>query len=312
MRDTTLIHCSDLHFGHPAVPEQYEAIEALIEERKPHVVAISGDVSQRSRAGEFQRARAFIQRAAKVSETIIVPGNHDVMWWRAPLGLGGGDRMLEKYRMYISDDVEPVLRIAGVTIIGLNTAQGVIRQTLTWNMRDISIIGHLRKAQLERARAEFDRSRESDVRVIVMHHNPVKGELSQRHGLKNTKKILGAFAEMGVELVLCGHDHQEAVHYIEHTKRGTVISTAGTVSNRSRGGRPSSVNWIQITATEIVVSTLVWSEEGRTFVAGPAKRFTRTPRALAREQSAEEHSRARQEADRRSTDSAPPAPPRRD
>ena len=56
--------------------------------------------------------------------------------------------------------------------------------------------------------------------------------------------MLGAFAEMGVDLVLCGHDHQEAVHYIEHTKKGTVISTAGTVSNRSRGGRPSSVNSI--------------------------------------------------------------------
>ena len=27
-----------------------------------------------------------------------------------------------------------------------------------------------------------------------MHHNPVKGELSQRHGLKNTRKVLGAFA----------------------------------------------------------------------------------------------------------------------
>ena len=62
-----------------------------------------------------------------------------------------------------------------------------------------------------------------------MHHNPVKGELSQRHGLKNTQRILGAFAEMGVDLVLCGHDHQEAVHYIEHTKRGTIISTAGTI-----------------------------------------------------------------------------------
>ena len=33
MTTTTLFHCSDLHFGHPAVPEQYEAIEALIQER---------------------------------------------------------------------------------------------------------------------------------------------------------------------------------------------------------------------------------------------------------------------------------------
>ena len=108
-----------------------------------------------------------------------------------------------------------------------------------------------------------------------MHHNPVKGELSQRHGLKNTQRILGAFAEMGVDLVLCGHDHQEAVHYIEHTKRGTIISTAGTISNRSRGGRPSSVNSITISDAEIEVSTLVWSDDQRDFVAGPVKCFAR-------------------------------------
>jgi Predicted phosphohydrolases len=272
---TTLFHCSDLHFGHPAVPEQYESIEALIQERKYDVVAISGDVSQRARAGEFQRAREFIKKAERVSHTIVVPGNHDVAWWRAPLGLGNEARMYERYRMYINQDLEPVLRIAGATIVGLNTSQGVILRTLTWNMRDLSIIGHLSRGQIERARAEFERSRAGDARIVVMHHNPVKGELSQRHGLKNTQRILGAFAEMDVELVLCGHDHQEAVHYIEHTKRGTIISTSGTISNRSRGGRPSSVNSIQISETEIEVSTLVWSDSARTFVPGPVKCFSR-------------------------------------
>jgi 3',5'-cyclic AMP phosphodiesterase CpdA len=108
-----------------------------------------------------------------------------------------------------------------------------------------------------------------------MHHNPVKGELSQRHGLKNTQRVLGAFAEMGVNLILCGHDHQEAVHYIEHTKKGTIVSTSGTISNRSRGGRPSSVNSIRITAADIEVSTLVWSDTQKDFVAGPAKCFSR-------------------------------------
>jgi 3',5'-cyclic AMP phosphodiesterase CpdA len=142
-------------------------------------------------------------------------------------------------------------------------------------VRGISSIGHLSRAQTERARAEFDTSRAGDARIIVMHHNPVKGELSQRHGLKRTQRILGAFAEAGVDLVLCGHDHQEAVHYIEHTKRGTIVSTAGTMSNRSRGGRPSSVNNIRITDAEIEVSTLLWSNENRDFVAGPAKCFAR-------------------------------------
>jgi 3',5'-cyclic AMP phosphodiesterase CpdA len=273
---TTLFHCSDLHFGHPAVPEQYEAIEAIIEQRRYDVVAVSGDVSQRARAGEFQRARSFIQRAERAgSEVIVVPGNHDVAWWYAPLGFGDPKAMYRKYRTYISEDIEPVLHIAGATFVGLNTSHGVIRQTLTWNMRDISIIGHLTRAQIERARAEFDRSRADDARVVVMHHNPVKGELSQRHGLKNTQRILGAFAEMHVDLVLCGHDHQEAVHYIEHTKKGTIISTAGTISNRSRGGRPSSVNSIRVTPTEIEVSTLLWSDKVGNFVAGADKCFKR-------------------------------------
>jgi 3',5'-cyclic AMP phosphodiesterase CpdA len=272
---TTLFHCSDLHFGHPAVPEQYEAIEALIQERKYDVVAISGDVSQRARAGEFQRAREFIRQAEKVSHTIVVPGNHDVAWWLAPLGFGDPAKMFARYRAYISEDLEPVLRVAGATFVGLNTSQGVSRHTLTWNMRDISIIGHLTRGQVERAKAEFERSRADDARVIVMHHNPVKGELSQRHGLKNTQRILGAFAEMGVDLVLCGHDHQEAVHYIEHTKRGTIISTSGTISNRSRGGRPSSVNSIRIAEKDIEVSTFVWSNDERAFVAGPVKCFAR-------------------------------------
>jgi 3',5'-cyclic AMP phosphodiesterase CpdA len=272
---TTLFHCSDLHFGHPAVPEQYEAIEALIQDRKYDVVAISGDVSQRARAGEFQRAREFIRKAERESQVICVPGNHDVAWWRAPLGLGNTDKMFAKYRAYISRDLEPVLRIATATFVGLNTSQGLLRQTLTWNLRDLSIIGHLTRAQIERARAEFERSRAGDARVIVMHHNPVKGELSKRHGLKNTQRVLGAFAEMGVDLVLCGHDHQEAVHYIEHTKRGTIISTAGTISNRSRGGRPSSVNSIRIGQGEIEVSTLVWSDERRDFISGPVKCFSR-------------------------------------
>jgi 3',5'-cyclic AMP phosphodiesterase CpdA len=272
---TLVLHVSDLHFGRPAVPEQIEAIEELIQSGRFDVVAISGDVSQRSRAGEFQRARAFIRGAQRVSRTIVVPGNHDVEWWRAPLGIGGRGVIYESYRKYIAADLEPVLRVPGVTLVGLNTSHGVTRHTLTWNVRDVGIIGDLRRRQIERAREAFEESPPDDARVIVMHHNPVKGELSQRHGLVNTKRVLGAFAELGVDLVLCGHDHQEAIHYVEHTRRGTVVSTAGTVSNRSRGGRPSSLNVIDIGPTELEVTTFIWTGSERAFTRGPVKRFDR-------------------------------------
>ena len=270
-----IFHVSDLHFGRPAVPDQIDAIEGMIQRERYEVVAISGDVSQRARSGEFLRARAFIRDAQRVSQTIIVPGNHDVRWWHAPLGLGNEKRMYEAYRTYIQADLEPVLRVPGATLVGLNTSHGVTRHTLTWNVRDISIIGYLTRAQIDKARRAFLESPRNDARIIVMHHNPVKGELSQRHGLKNTRKVLGAFAELEVDVVLCGHDHQEAIHYVEHTKKGTVVSTAGTVSSRSRGGRPSSVNVIHFRADQIEVTTHLWSRESKSFVAGAVKCFTR-------------------------------------
>ncbi len=258
------------------MPAQIEAIEAIIQEGKFDVVAISGDLSQRARAGEFLRAAVFIRDAQRVSQVICVPGNHDVSWWFAPLGIGRPGRLHENYMKFISSDLEPVLRAPGVTFVGINTSHGVTHRTLTWNVRDISIIGDIRKEQFRQAEDAFEKTPPGDARAIVMHHNPVKGELSQRHGLKKTKKILGAFAEMGVDLILCGHDHQESVHYIEHTRRGTVISTAGTVSNRSRGGRPSSVNVIEIQPRTIDVTTHVWSDSTRTFVPGPHKCFERS------------------------------------
>lgn len=275
MKPVRILHVSDLHFGRPVDSAMIEAIEDHIARDAYDVVAISGDVSQRARAGEFQRARVFIRDAEKVSRVIIVPGNHDVAWWRSPLMVRGSKTIYEPYRRYISKELEPVLRVPGATLVGLNTAHGVSRGTLTWNLRDLSIIGDLRRTQIERAEAEFTASPGRDARVIVMHHNPVKGELSQRHGLKNTPKILGAFARMGVDVVCCGHDHQEAIHFVEHTKRGTVISTAGTVSNRSRGGRPSSVNVVTIGSTEIDVRTLVWSSGDRALADGPRRTFPR-------------------------------------
>jgi 3',5'-cyclic AMP phosphodiesterase CpdA len=270
-----VLHVSDVHFGRPAVPEQFESIEATIQEERYDVVAISGDLSQRARAGEFLRARAFLKDAARVSRTIVVPGNHDVAWWRSPLKLGDNHRMYEAYRAYIDQELEPVLRLPGATFVGLNTAHGVTARTLTWNLRDVSVIGYLTRRQLERAAETLEETAPADARVIVMHHNPVKGELSQRHGLKNTRRVLGAFAELGVDIVLCGHDHQEAIHFVEHTRKGTIISTAGTVSNRSRGGRPSSYNVIDIAPDEIRVTPHIWARDRTRFVAGDTRCFER-------------------------------------
>ncbi|HKB52644.1 MAG TPA: metallophosphoesterase, partial [Ramlibacter sp.] len=210
---TTVLHISDVHFGTPAVPEQIDALDELIQTQRFDVVAVSGDLSQRARAGELLRARAFLRDASRVSATIVVPGNHDVKWWRAPLGIGMAGGLFANYRRYISADLEPVLRVPGVTFVGLNTAHGVQLSTLTWNPRDIGVVGDLARKQIEHARRVFEESPPGDFRAIVMHHNPLRGQLSRRHGLAHTRRALGAFEDLGVDLVMCGHDHQEAIHH---------------------------------------------------------------------------------------------------
>ena len=53
--------------------------------------------------------------------------------------------MYENYRRFIDQDLEPVLHVPGATFVGINTSHGVTWRTLTWNMRDISIIGDIHK-----------------------------------------------------------------------------------------------------------------------------------------------------------------------
>jgi 3',5'-cyclic AMP phosphodiesterase CpdA len=237
-----------------------DALDALIRAERYDVVAVSGDLSQRSKAGEFQRALVFLQNAAQHGATITVPGNHDVAWWFAPLGVGAPDRLYRNYRRWISTTLEPVLHVPGVTLVGLNTAHGVAWDTLTGNPRDTSIVGSLRESQIAWAGRQFPAG---DARVIVMHHNPTFGALSQRYGITRPHRALRALSEINVNLVLCGHDHQEAIV----VEGPMLISVAGTVSSRSRGHRPQSVNVCTITRATVEVQTLVWNGQG--FEPGP-------------------------------------------
>lgn len=272
---TTVLHVSDLHFGPPAVPAQLDAIAAMIATRAFDVVAISGDLSQRARPGEFQAARLFLRDAAKVSRIIVIPGNHDVKWWRAPLGVGSREAAIANYRRYITKELEPVLSVPGVTFVGMNTAQGVVPGTLTWNPRDVGVVGNLSAAQILEAQARFEAGPTDNMRVIVMHHNPLRGEISNRFGLSHPKRAARAFADLHVDLVLCGHDHQEGVQHVEHTPFGTVVCTAGTVSNRTRGQRPSAMNIVTLTPQAIVVEAQIWSDAEQNFLPGPSQRFVR-------------------------------------
>ena len=138
------------------------------------------------------------------------------------------------------------------------TAHGTSRGPSTRRFGDLSVIGHVNKRDLHKVEEAFTCAAPDAARVVMIHHNPIRGAVSGRHGLANTKQALRSFVDLGTELVLCGHDHQEAVHTVEEGAPGLVVSTAGTISNRLRAGRPSSFNLVEIDETDLRVTTYSW------------------------------------------------------
>lgn len=263
-----LLHLSDVHFGRPHVAAHVAAVEAFAAEREFDAIVVSGDVSQRARRGEFRQARAFLERLKNMAPLLVVPGNHDTAWWFGVLNIGIPPLIHGGYRRYISEDLEPTLHIPGATIVGLNSAPGIQLHTLTKRPRDLTVRGALTNKQLEDAKARFAKAPVSDLKVLVVHHNVVPGELSQRWGMTRHEYTLDAIARSGANIVLSGHDHQEKAAVVERRDGKFVASTAGTLSNRSRGGRESAFMTIAADATSISITPWLFVSERNEFKSG--------------------------------------------
>lgn len=250
-----IVHLSDLHFGGRADLRQARALEQLIPQLEPTAVVISGDVSQRARHGEFQRALAFVEMARQVAPTLVVPGNHDVTWWRSPFGLFGEIPKYRKYRQYFGDDLGPVLHVPGAVIVGTVSANGLSFGSVTWNPRDLTVKGHLPREATDRARDTFAGAEPGLLRVLVLHHNVLRGQISDRWGLAHPMDAQRRLVACGADLVLCGHDHQEAVGQLEGR---TVVAASGTHTPMTRGHRPSVFNLIEYGQDHVLVRYYRW------------------------------------------------------
>src|SRR3954452_13410077 len=136
----TIAHLSDLHFGGYADLAQIEALETFLPTLGATATVISGDLSQRARHGEFQAAHAVLQRLRRHAPLLVIPGNHDIEWWKSPLGLAGTTVKYRKYTTYFGE-LAPVLEIPGAVIAGALSSYGVALGPLTWNLRDVAVKG---------------------------------------------------------------------------------------------------------------------------------------------------------------------------
>lgn len=268
----TIVHLSDLHFGGFADLKQIEALDSFLPTLDPTAVAVSGDLTQRARHGEFQAAHLFLKRVRAVAPTLVVPGNHDIQWWRSPLGLRGQRRKYAKYTRYFGNELRPVLEVPGAIIAGALSSYGVAFGSLTLRLRDLAVKGHLPRSETDRVKKVFDAAPKGIARVMVFHHNVLAGGLSRRMGLARWRSAHKRLLATGADVILSGHDHQEGAGQIQGS---LAVSTAGTHSLRVRGGRPSVFNLVKIDPAAVHIQHFRWVPNDRQFIPSDTFSFAR-------------------------------------
>lgn len=274
----TIFQCSDIHFGRDANLVQVAALEGLAAELAPTAIAVAGDLTQRARHGELQRGLALVESFRRIAPTLVIPGNHDVEWWTSPFDLAGVTRKYVKYRRYFGENLSPTLVLDGVVLAGALSSHGVVAGSMTPNLNDMAVKGHLPARETDRAAAVFRDAPDDALRVLVMHQNVLRGNISERMGLARWRSAWDNIMAAGTDLVCCGHDHQEAAGTLPN---GCVVSTSSTHTSRTRGQRPSACNLVIADAESITVRHYPWDAGDRLFRAGPETTFPRPRRAAS-------------------------------
>jgi 3',5'-cyclic AMP phosphodiesterase CpdA len=264
----SLLHISDIHFGPKHLPEVSVGLRTLVEDRRPDLVVISGDLTQRAKARQFIQARHFVDQLPV--PTIAVPGNHDVPMFRF------WERLVSPfsaYRRHFAAEMEPVWMDDELLVVGLNTA-------FNWTIKN----GRLLSGQLERLRHTISTHGEGRARILVAHHPMVAApNFRDRKVLRRAPVVLDQLADLGLHLVLSGHLHISFLNLWPQAEDGerppfAIVHTGTSASSRGRGWERgmNTCNWLEIDAAGIHGERLSWDAEAGGFVSSPMWRLPRT------------------------------------
>jgi 3',5'-cyclic AMP phosphodiesterase CpdA len=189
------------------------------------VVVVSGDLTQRAKSEQFEEARAWLDTLP--GPQIIVPGNHDISLYNV---FRRFVLPLDRYKRYITEDLDPVYIDDEIAVLGVNTAR-----SLTW--KD----GRVNKEQVAKIRATLAGLPKDVVRVVVTHHPFDLPEGAEEDDLVDRAHMaMDVFAECGVDLLMAGHLHQShagntQARYKISEYAALVVQAGTATSTRGRG-----------------------------------------------------------------------------
>jgi 3',5'-cyclic AMP phosphodiesterase CpdA len=257
----TVAHISDLHFGRTD-PEVLKGLHQALCGAEPDVLIVSGDLTQRARAHEFEAAARFLDSLPQPQ--VVVPGNHDVPLynvaarWLWPLA---------SYRRYIGDIDRARYADDEIAVLGLNTARALTFKN-----------GRVNRQQVARACAWFGELAASPVRMVVTHHPFALPASETRHkAIGRAKMALSAFAACKVDIVLSGHLHAtqavtgDTLYVGPHA---ALLVQAGTATSSRRRHEANAFNLLRISGDGVAIEHHAWS---RGFSLLAAEHFRRGP-----------------------------------
>ena len=152
---TVVLQVSDPHFGTER-PIAMAALGRLCAEVRPDLLLVTGDITQRARAIEFSKARAFFD-TLDVPSRLIVPGNHDI-----PL-FDIFTRAFRPCRRYI--------RAFGPVLEGEFEPDDLLVLALNTTRRSRHEQGEVSQGQIDRVAERLAAARPAQGRLVVVHQS---------------------------------------------------------------------------------------------------------------------------------------------
>lgn len=253
-----LVHISDLHFGRDRV-EVLDPLIAAVNRLDPHLVVISGDLTQRATERQFAAAAGFIARLR--GPVLTIPGNHDLPLHNLFLRLFMPWR---RYRRWISPDLEPSFADDEMVVMGVNTVN-----RFAWQQ------GWFRNRAMRRIVTEFAKVEDNRIRVVVVHHPLEQRPEDHKSLMRNASPGIKALSAAGTDVVLSGHLHSWwADPFATVAGRISALQVhAGTsLSNRLRG-EINDFNLLEIEAEKITVLRHAFSDASASFASAAPVTF---------------------------------------
>lgn len=265
-----IVHLSDLHFDRideTLIAPLIRCIEAL----QPHLLVVSGDLTQRARTEQFKQARAFLQRLPEPQ--LVVPGNHDISLHNL---FSRFVQPLAKYRRYISDNLLPAFTDDEIAVVGINTARSL-------TVKD----GRINQDQIAHLRARLGSHPAKVVKIVVSHHPfDLPGLADDDERVGRATLAMTTLRECKADLLLSGHFHTSHASPLstkyDNGDYAALVVQAGTATSTRGRGETNSFNFLRIETDRITVERFGWQPEQSEFLLARSESFARVDRGWHR------------------------------